>query len=92
MRSAAGHPCCSWQAVGVEVGVSLRACPRLSTTACIVMPGRGNDSEFSEKEHHLLLSVSVAILDRRIRRIAGRAGGAPSGRRTHVVAISRRLD
>jgi hypothetical protein len=32
------HPCCSWQAVGVEVGVSLSACQSLSTAACIVMP------------------------------------------------------
>jgi len=36
------------------------------------------------KQHHLLLSVSVAILDRRIRIIAGRAGGMPSGGRNHV--------
>ena len=42
------------------------------------------DSESSRKKHHLLLSVSVAILDRRIRIIAGRAGGMPSGGRTHI--------
>ena len=30
-------------------GVSLSACQRLPTAACIVMPGRGNDSESSRK-------------------------------------------
>ena len=69
---------------GVEVGVSSSACQRLSTAAYIVMPVKGTIPESPRKKRYLLLSVPAAILDRRIKIIAGPAGSTPWGGRVHV--------